>query len=115
MEFESRAQVEAYLRSTENIEGSKQKSVLSKVVEVTAYFIEKTGMSSLYTSVEEIQDILSTLDKVLKQGKNLERRTIRKLSVLFAPSGPIQDISIDGGWSKIFFLLARYVDETLRI
>ncbi len=115
MEWQTREQVEVYLRSTENREKSNYNTKLTKVVEVTRYFIKQSRKSSLYTSAEEINDILATFDNLLKNHRKLDKKSIREMSVLFAPTGPIQEISIDGGWSKIFFLLAKTVDETLRI
>jgi hypothetical protein len=38
----------------------------------------------------------------------------RQLAVLFAPTGPIQEISISSGWGETFLELAERLDAVMR-
>jgi hypothetical protein len=37
-----------------------------------------------------------------------------QLDVLFAPTGPIQEVSFSGGWAEAFLELAERFDEAMR-
>ncbi len=47
---------------------------------------------------------------IVEMGK-LPRR--ENISILFAPSGPIQEVSISSGWADEFLTLAEKADEVL--
>jgi hypothetical protein len=53
---------------------------------------------------------LDNLVETLKSGKLPDRITFE---VLFAPTGPIQEVSFSGGWTHEFLSLARKFDAAI--
>lgn len=59
-------------------------------------------------ALEELDGILSALQSgVLPAGLSME--------VLFAPTGPIQEVSLSSGWGEEFLVLAERLDEALAV
>jgi hypothetical protein len=62
---------------------------------------------------EDPESILQALDAAiaaLESGGRVDRPTLRRL---FAPTGAIQETSIDGGWGEEFLALCLSVDALL--
>ncbi len=57
-------------------------------------------------AIREIDELIGIVEK----GK-LPRR--EKISILFAPTGPIQEVSLNGGWADKFLTLADKADDAL--
>ena len=59
-------------------------------------------------SVEEmIQELESEIDRI----KNSQPQDAKRIGFLFAPTGPIQETSIDNGWGDEFLRIAEVVDQ----
>ena len=57
-------------------------------------------------ALKEIDDEISTL----------QRGTVPDMAILFAPTGPIQEVSVSSGWGEEFLKLAeRYDTEMAKI
>jgi len=54
-----------------------------------------------YHAIDEIDDII----------KELETGSLPPIHILFAPTGPIQEVSLSSGWGDEFIELARRFDE----
>jgi hypothetical protein len=52
----------------------------------------------------EIDSIINILSKKILPNKN-------KISVLFAPTGPIQEVSLSSGWGETFIKLSEKYDQ----
>lgn len=61
-------------------------------------------------SVEEIAEQLRIVISALEAGTPMDRRG---LGFLFAPTGAIQETSIDNGWGNEFLSLSQVVDAFL--
>ena len=57
-------------------------------------------------AVEELDGILSALRSGVVPGA-------LPMGVLFAPTGPMQEVSLSGGWGKEFLALADRFDEAM--
>ena len=57
-------------------------------------------------AVEELDDILSALRTGVIPGA-------RSMEVLFAPTGPMQEVSLSSGWGGEFLALAERFDEAM--
>ena len=57
-------------------------------------------------ALEELDDILSALRSGVPPGK-------LPMEVLFAPTGPIQEVSLSSGWGGKFLELAERFDEAM--
>jgi hypothetical protein len=62
-------------------------------------------------SVAEVSAVLQAIQVQFEQTDDLNKT---KLSLLFAPTGPLQEIAIDNGWGAEFLLLAAEVDKITR-
>jgi hypothetical protein len=60
--------------------------------------------------LEQLAGELRAIIAALESGTFVERDGLR---VLFAPTGPLQETSIDNGWSDEFLSLAQRVDAFL--
>jgi hypothetical protein len=62
---------------------------------------------------EDLESIVRSLDSVivaLDSGAPVDRRSLRRL---FAPTGAIQETSVDSGWGEEFLALSLSVDAFL--
>ena len=64
-----------------------------------------------WSSWRDKEEALSELNSLLAmvQSGDLPERV--KISVLFAPTGPIQEVSLSSGWGDIFLKVAEYFDH----
>lgn len=60
-------------------------------------------------AAEALQEI-DTLLRELKQGVLPEKAV---LEILFAPTGPIQEVSVSSGWAEEFLALAQRFDAAI--
>jgi hypothetical protein len=65
-----------------------------------------------WSSWKDQQSALDELDRVIEK---VRRGRIPKmtLDVLFAPTGPIQEVSVSSGWSQEFLAVAERYDGTV--
>lgn len=64
-------------------------------------------------SPDDVKEIIQQLEAAiaaLRSGVPVDRA---RLGFLFAPTGPIQETSIDNGWADEFLTLSQAVDELL--
>ena len=69
-------------------------------------------MWSWWDTAEEAQKHLADLIGQVKGGKLPNRD---KVSVLFLPTGPLQEVSISSGWGEAFNIVADKFDEVARL
>ena len=60
-----------------------------------------------------VQEIIRELESEITRAKNSEQINTKLLSFLFAPTGSIQEISIDNGWGDDFLRISGVIDEVL--
>lgn len=65
--------------------------------------------SSLYGSLS-VEEVICQLEDKLDKRKKSQQVDIERLRFLFAPTGSIQEISIDNGWGKEFLEIANIID-----
>ena len=85
---------------------------LEKITRTLSRIIEllKQSEGSPWVSITP-QDIIEQLSQTLEviNESNIERE-LEKIRLLFAPTGSLQDISIDNGWGEEFIKLASVFD-----
>ena len=85
-------------------------------IETLIFALEET-ISYLRTSEESGRstmspaEIIQKLEMELTRARSAQPVDIIKLDRLFAPTGVIQEISIDNGWGSRFLRLSEVVDE----
>ena len=75
-----------------------------------AIFLLQNSQDSLYAhlSVDEVITALQTIQTKFEQTGILDKV---QLELLFAPTGPIQEIAIDNGWGDEFLKFAAKIDR----
>jgi hypothetical protein len=58
-----------------------------------------------------IDEIIRRLEKEIAKARSLKPMDVNLLERLFAPTGVIQEISIDNGWGTKFLRISEVVDE----
>jgi hypothetical protein len=65
-----------------------------------------------WSSWTDREQAVSEIDSILSE---LEKDVIPDIAVLFAPTGPIQEVSLSSGWGPEFLKLARRFDSEYAI
>ncbi len=63
---------------------------------------------SSWSSEQEAKQEIQNLISIVKNGALPDRV---KISVLFAPTGPLQEVSLSSGWAEAFLKVAEKYDE----
>ena len=58
-----------------------------------------------------VEEIIRRLETEVVKAKNLKPMDVNLLERLFAPTGVIQEISIDNGWGTKFLRISEVVDR----
>jgi len=72
----------------------------------------KNSQSSDWASMS-IEEIIQELESEIAKAKHSEGIDTKLLGLLFAPTGAIQETSIDNGWGNGFLRISEVVDEFL--
>ena len=64
-------------------------------------------------SCVDVAGILNSLDSCLVQLSDGSSLNVNELKLLFLPTGPLQETSIDNGWGDEFLELASEFDELI--
>ena len=67
-----------------------------------------------WSSWEDTDAALREIDALIALVSNGALPDRRQLAVLFAPTGPIQEVSVSSGWSEMFLELAERLDAVMR-
>lgn len=70
----------------------------------------KTSQSSDWSNVP-VEETIRRLEAEVAKARSLKPMDVNLLDQLFAPTGAIQEISIDNGWGTKFLRLSEVVDE----
>ena len=66
-----------------------------------------------WSSWNDQDDAIDEIDAVLSALRSGELPNPSSLKVLFAPTGPAQELSLSSGWSNEFLALAEKFDEAI--
>jgi hypothetical protein len=86
--------------------GGLLSDVLHAAIELLSMEGNDFAWSSWRDQQEAVEEVAALLS-VLEAGRLPERTDV---SILFAPIGPIQDVSISSGWGETFLKLAERYD-----
>jgi hypothetical protein len=86
---------------------------LRGVFEETRAFLERPDNDYAWSSWQDSSAALSEVDRVLSQLKAGRLPGLLQMRVLFAPTGPIQEVSISSGWGEEFLSLADRFDSAI--
>jgi hypothetical protein len=66
-----------------------------------------------WSSWRDTEDALEEIDAILAQLQRGEIPAMLEMSVLFAPTGPMQELSLSSGWGNRFLGLAEEFDAAI--
>jgi hypothetical protein len=82
---------------------------LISVMKETRAFLALPGNDFVWSSWEDQEDALSEIDSIITK---LENGSLPpNISILFAPTGPVQEVSLSSEWGKSFLDLADRFDK----
>lgn len=87
---------------------------LASVLREARTLLARPGNDFIWSSWEDVDAALDEVDGLvatLGAGRLPSRLTV---SLLFAPTGPIQEVSLSSGWAKEFLVLASRCDAVSR-
>lgn len=82
---------------------------LISALEETLSFL-RSSQSSGWANMS-VEDIIQELESEIVKPKNSQPIDLKLLSTLFAPTGAIQEISIDNGWGDEFLRISALIDQ----
>jgi hypothetical protein len=85
---------------------------LISVIKDTRKYLALEGNDYSWSSWKDQDQALAEIDSILNQ---LQSGSVPNIEVLFAPTGPIQEVSVSSGWSREFLKLAEQFDEAYAI
>ena len=85
-------------------------AALVAVMREARTFLERPDNDFAWSSWTDQQAALAEIDEIIA---TLRRGSVPDISVLFAPTGPIQEVSLSSGWGRDFLLLAERFDAAL--
>jgi hypothetical protein len=85
---------------------------LISVIRETRKYLAREKNDFSWSSWNDQEQALAEIDSILAR---LENGSVPDIEVLFAPIGPIQEVSLSSGWSREFLKLAEQFDEAYAI
>jgi hypothetical protein len=82
---------------------------LVAVLEETISYL-KTSQSSDWSNLP-VEEIVRRLEREIAKARGLKPMDVNLLERLFAPTGAIQEISIENGWGTRFLRISEVVDQ----
>ena len=90
------------------------RDALLTVLRDTRLLLARPENDFTWSSWENAEAALREIDELIAIVSNGAWPDRRQLSVLFAPTGPIQEVSVNSGWSEMFLELAERLDAVMR-
>ncbi len=82
---------------------------LIQALEETIALLQKSESSGW--SNMSVEEIIGKLETELARAKNAKPLDVKMLDLLFAPTGAIQETSIDNGWGTTFLRISEVIDQ----
>jgi hypothetical protein len=90
-----------------------QVTTLISVLEEARGLLAATDNDFAWSSWRDRNDALDEIDAVLSELRSGILPSVLTLDVLFAPTGPIQEVSLSSGWGDVFIELAKRFDDAM--
>lgn len=92
---------------------NKIKEVI-KVLEQVRETIVDYEVDLSYSTYESKKQLISDLDLYISKLKANDLSCKKEILLLFAPTGDLQEIAIDSGWSDEYIELAQIIDRYVK-
>ena len=90
-----------------------QKDDLLKILRETRGLLALPDNDFAWSSWNNSDDALNEFDQIISDVESDRFFAFSKLTLLFGPTGPIQEVSISSGWGKEFLDVAARFDVAL--
>jgi hypothetical protein len=87
---------------------------LVKVLREARECLARPGNDFVWSSWDSAADALRKIDELLSRIESGDIPERLELEVLFAPTGPIQEVSVSSGWGEEFLRLAHRFDAAIQ-
>lgn len=89
--------------------------LLIQVLDAAKSLLARPGNDFSWSSWNNADDAVQELDTYLQNLAEGRTPPLSTLGVLFAPTGPIQEVSLSSGWGDEFLALANRFDEAMAL
>ena len=86
--------------------------ILITILKEARSFLAREGNDFSWSSWKDQDQSISEIDSIIR---NVENGAVPDSRVLFAPTGPIQEVSLSSGWAHEFMELAERFDKEYEI
>jgi len=86
---------------------------LSSVLRETRAILARSDNDFTWSSWQDGEQALAEIDDLLRQVATGRIADLGSLNVLFAPTGPLQEVSLESGWGEEFLALAAKFDSAI--
>lgn len=76
--------------------------------------IDSPNTDVIWSGYETVKEAIEDLDLYIKKMSQSDEAVIEDVKYLFAPTGRLQEISIDSGWGDEFLEIAERFDELIK-
>lgn len=90
------------------------RDVVLTILRDTRLLLARPENDFAWSSWENAEVALREIDALIASVSDGALPDRRQLAMLFAPTGPIQKVSINSGWSEMFRELAERLDAVMR-
>jgi hypothetical protein len=90
---------------------STQKDRLLSVLERAKTLLQRPGNDFVWSSWDHESEAIFELDSFINRIQSDISFSKIELSILFAPTGPIQEVSLSSGWGDEFLRVAQDFDS----
>lgn len=90
---------------------AKRLRKLIETIEQTRVLVAAPGNEFIYCGWLGYDDALTEIDMHLEKLRRDDLSELSALRVLFAPTGPLQDLSAESGWSEEYLALSSVFDS----
>ncbi len=91
----------------------KMKEII-KVLEKVKEIIGNYQMDLSYSTYRSEEELVNDLELYISKLKANNFSCNKQISLLFAPTGDLQEIAIDSGWSEEYMELAEIIDRYIK-
>lgn len=89
---------------------SDPRSLMIEVLAASIELVSLEGNNFLWSSWNDAEAAVQELGEHRRLLESPASPNIDRISVLFAPTGPMQEVSMSSGWGEQFIKLASYFD-----
>ena len=91
-----------------------ERDALLKILQETRALLARPENNFDWSSWENGEAALKEIDSLIASVCNGALPDPKQLALLFAPTGPIQEVSLSSGWGDMFLELAKRMDAATR-